>query len=227
MAAGWLGIAIVLLLATAGSGSTLLAIGVAAGSAAAGWFAATAFRADAPSHQPVHADTTEHEQIVSLRKAVETMQVGVTITDLDGKIRYSNPAEAKMHGYTVEELIGQDGTIFAPAAQTKPKPLSRKELDEFDSWQRETLNRRKNGILFPVKLLSDAVRTADGKVVGVVTTCEDITEQRRAEEQLRESEEQYERAVRGSKDVLWDWNLVTNELYCSSLSRNCSSAKKP
>ena len=72
-------------------------MGVAAGSVAAGWFAATAFTADSTSHQPVHEDATEHEQLLSLRKAVETMQLGVTITDLDGKIRYSNPAEAKQH----------------------------------------------------------------------------------------------------------------------------------
>lgn len=219
IAAAGFGLAIVLLLATAGSGSTLLAMGVAAGSAVAGWFAATAFRADAASHQPIrpsiHGETAEHEQILSLRKAVETMQLGVTITDLDGQIRYSNPAEAKMHGYTLDELIGEDGTIFAPTAQAEPKPLSQKEVSEFDSWQRETINRRKNGTLFPVKLLSDAVRTASGEVVGVVTTCEDITERLRAEEQLRESEEQYERAVRGSKDVLWDWDLVTNTLYLS------------
>ena len=215
MAAGGFGLAIVLLVATTGSGSTLLAIGVAAGSAVAGWFAATAFKADAASPPPVHGETAEDEQILSFRKAAETMQLGVTITDLDGKIRYSNPAEAKMHGYTVDELIGQDGTIFAPAAKTKPKHLSQTTADEFDSWQRETLNRRKDGTLFPVKLLSDAVRTADGEVVGMVTTCEDITERRHAEEQLRESEGQYERAVRGSKDVLWDWDLVTNTLFLS------------
>ncbi len=215
IAAAGFGLALVLLLATAGSGSTLLAMGAAAGSVAAGWFAATAFKTDAPSTPRVHVEPAEPEQILSFRKAAETMQLGVTITDLEGKIRYSNPAEAKMHGYTVDELLGHDGTIFAPTAQPKPKLLSRKELDEFDSWQRETLNRRKDGTLFPVKLLSDAVRTADGTVVGVVTTCEDITERRRAEEQLRQSEEQYERAVRGSKDVLWDWDLVTNTLYLS------------
>ena len=80
IAAAGFGLAIVLLLATAGSGSTLLAMGVAAGSAVAGWFAATAFRADAASHQPIrpsiHGETAEHEQILSLRKAVETAAGG-------------------------------------------------------------------------------------------------------------------------------------------------------
>ena len=43
-----------------------------------------------------------------LGEAVETMPLGLTITDLEGKILYTNPAEAHMHGYTVDELLGQD-----------------------------------------------------------------------------------------------------------------------
>ena len=43
-----------------------------------------------------------------LETALETMQIGVSITDLDGRIVYTNPAEASMHGFTVDELINQD-----------------------------------------------------------------------------------------------------------------------
>ncbi|MBI4520660.1 MAG: PAS domain S-box protein, partial [Gemmatimonadetes bacterium] len=54
-----------------------------------------------------------------LEKAVETMQIGVTITDLDGRIVYINPAEAEMHGYAREELIGKDVRIFAVPGTAK------------------------------------------------------------------------------------------------------------
>ena len=46
-------------------------------------------------------------RLLQLEKAVETMQVGVTITDLEGRIVYVNPAEAAMHGYEAEELLGK------------------------------------------------------------------------------------------------------------------------
>ncbi|HEX8904465.1 MAG TPA: diguanylate cyclase, partial [Longimicrobiaceae bacterium] len=120
-----------------------------------------------------------------LEKAVETMQIGVTITDADGRILYSNPAEARMHGYTVEELRGRHARIFAPPEHHRP--LTRDELDGVTSWVRETVNVRKDGSRFPVHLRSDVVKDSRGQVVGLVTCCEDISARREMERQLLRS----------------------------------------
>lgn len=116
-----------------------------------------------------------------LRKAVETMQLGVTITDLQGRILYSNPADAELHGYTPEELVGQDARIFAPPAAARPLPT---RMHEVGRWSRETTNVRKDGSEFPVLLRSDVVRDAAGRPVGLVTCCEDLTHRKRLEHEL-------------------------------------------
>ena len=117
-----------------------------------------------------------------LRKAVETMQLGVTITDTRGRILYSNPADARMHGYQPEELVGRDGNVFAPPGNGRP--LDVRGLNELASWTRETVNIRKNGTVFPVLLRSDVVRDAAGRPVALVTCCEDLTHRKRLEREL-------------------------------------------
>ncbi len=165
-----------------------------------------------PPPTPSHSGGAEPTRI-GLEKAVETMQLGVTITDTNGRILYSNPADARMHGHTVEELIGQEVRIFAPGGVSKP--LSREDLARMKSWRRETSNARKDGSTFPCHLMSDVVRDRAGDIIGVVTACEDITQRKVAEAALRESEERYALAASGARDGIWDWDLRSGVVYFS------------
>ena len=54
-----------------------------------------------------------------------------------------------------------------------------------------------------------------GKVIGILASAEDITEQKRAEEALRESEERWHLVLKGNNDGIWDWNLKTNQAFRS------------
>ncbi len=123
------------------------------------------------------------EELRQLEKAVETMPLGVTIADLEGKIIYTNPAEAKMHGYRVKELIGNRANIFGPSKLRKQ--LTSKEIKEMKTWVRERENICKDGSIFPTQLISDLVKSAEGDPLAIITTCENITERKRAEEELR------------------------------------------
>jgi diguanylate cyclase (GGDEF)-like protein/PAS domain S-box-containing protein len=121
----------------------------------------------------------DEEALLSLRKAVENMQIGVTITNSKGIIIYTNPADAQIHGYSVKELIGKEAKIFSPPEIRNPmtQPLRKR-------FRRESINVRKDGSIFPVYLMSDLVMNSEGNVFATVTTCEDISERKRNEETI-------------------------------------------
>ena len=135
----------------------------------------------------ISRDITEHkraeEALRWLEQTVETTQLGVTIADINGRIVYTNPADARMHGYRREDLIGEDVRIFAPRELWKQIPLN--EVKNIDSWTRESVNIRKDGTIFPVQLTSGAVTNAAGETIGIATVCEDISERKRIEEELK------------------------------------------
>lgn len=118
--------------------------------------------------------------LMALEKAVETMQIGVTITDQEGKILFVNPAEAAMHGYDIGEIKGKEARILGPPEIWRPmsQPLLK-------SFRRETMNVRKDGSTFPVQLMSDVVMSPGGDVLAVITTSEDITERRKHEDTIK------------------------------------------
>jgi PAS domain S-box-containing protein len=136
----------------------------------------------------VKEDITARKQaearLLQLQKAVETTDVGVTITDADGYIVYINPADAAMHGYTVDELIGQRSNIFAPEASRASATFAAQGPEQFSNWTRERENVRKDGSIFPVKLTSNPIDDPDGNLIGNVIVCEDITARRQAAEAL-------------------------------------------
>jgi diguanylate cyclase (GGDEF)-like protein/PAS domain S-box-containing protein len=134
------------------------------------------------SVQDITEKRRDEKALLSLQKAVENLPIGVAITDTNGRIVYANPAEERMHGYGRGELLGREGRILVPP--TFSHPLRTDEIARLRAWKRERPNLRKDGSVFPAQLTSDAVRDADGTLIGIVTTCEDISDRKHAEERL-------------------------------------------
>jgi len=155
--------------------------------------------------RPLHTHITERkrseERLLVLEQAVESMNIGVTVTDLKGRIIYCNPAEAEMHGYSVEELRGKESRVLAP--QKRWQPYSPEELEKMKGWQRERNNLRKDGRSFPVQLNSNLVLNSEGKPIGIITNCEDITIRKEAEHAMQESEARYRSLVESTEDSIY------------------------
>lgn len=115
-------------------------------------------------------------KLSALEQVVDNLPLGVTLTNLKGQIIYTNPAEAQMHGYTVEELLGRDISVFVPGGSWSP--MSPDQVRTFKRLTRDGLNVRRDGSIFHVRLTSDVIRDSQGEALGIVTTSEEITREK-------------------------------------------------
>lgn len=175
----------------------------------------------------VFRDITEsssnRKELAILKKAMETMHLGVTITDLSGLIIYSNPADVAMHGYEPGEVLGKPANLFGRG--NNPFPITLSKLKEMTCWERESVNVRKDGSVFPVHLISDVVHDQEGNPMAIVTTCMDITEQKNAAKALHDKEEYLRGILESQLDLVTRTNLkgrftYVNDAYCQTFGVN-------
>lgn len=151
-----------------------------------------------------------------LETALETMTMGVTITDREGRIVYVNPADAKMHGYSVSELIGREAKVYsaATAPVTQAAPVEVGPPDPRHPWSRERIDATKDGRTFPVRLISERVRDGDQEPVATVTICEDLEERESIKEALARRERILEVLALAAEKLLSDapWEQSVEEI---------------
>jgi len=137
------------------------------------------------------------------RSLYENSTLGLYRTTPDGKILLANPSLVKMLGYSSFSEIAQrnlEEEGFEPGyerAEFQHRLATEGEVRGLEaSWA------RRDGTAIFVREGAKAIRDAEGKIAYYEGTVEDITERKRAEEALRQSEDKFSKAFRGSPLVV-------------------------
>ena len=156
--------------------------------------------------QAVGRDVTERrntqEKLLRISKAIESSNEAIGMTDAAGVHFYHNRAFTKLFGYkTPEDLQSAGGgpaayvdrdvadDVFATIMAGKP-------------WAGEVEMISKAGIRIPVSLHANAVKNDNGQIIGLIGIHTDITQRKRAEIVLKESERRYRSIFEDSKDAI-------------------------
>jgi PAS domain S-box-containing protein len=138
-------------------------------------------------------------ELTVLDYAMSSISDAITITDEHNTIIFVNDTFLRMYGYTREELIGSPIHILR-FEETMP-PVEEVSMQTLkDGWQGELINRRKDGSTFPIWLSTSAVRDENGMLLGLIGITTDITQRKRAEEALQESEERYRTLITNQEE---------------------------
>lgn len=134
------------------------------------------------------------------RDIFEHAEWGVVVGSVDGMtLELMNPAFARMHGYTVEELTGSPiAEVFAPQSREDFPEQIRKAHEKghhsFESW-----HVRKDGTIFPVFIDVTTVRGEDGQILHRIVNVQDITERKQQQVQEKMRLRIFERLAKGGE----------------------------
>jgi len=149
------------------------------------------------------------ERLIQLSRAVQQSPSSVMITDRSGVIRYVNPKFTEVTGYSFDEAIGQTPRLLKSGRhpQAMYAELWRTILDGGE-WRGELQNRKKNGEIFWEYVSLSPIRNAEGEVTHFLAVKEDVTERKKAEEALRQSEQRLALHVQQAPLGVIEWNLA-------------------
>jgi diguanylate cyclase (GGDEF)-like protein/PAS domain S-box-containing protein len=121
-----------------------------------------------------------------LSRIAEQVGEGVVVTDNDGWFQYVNPTFATQHASTAEELTGAHLRDFYRPEDlaTDVQPIIAAAL-EHGIGRGEVTRQRRDGTHFPARITLSLLRDETGVLIGRVLCVQDITAQRRMEEELR------------------------------------------
>jgi PAS domain S-box-containing protein len=142
------------------------------------------------------------------RSILENAPFGYYRVGKDGLWQYVNPVWERMHGFSLEEVIGKPFEI----TQTKEAVEQSRELVELalarEAKAGEFSRLRKDGDIEYYSFNIQPVKHGN-EIVAIESFISDITERKRAEEALRQSEERFRNVLDNSLDMVYRLNLQT------------------
>ena len=137
------------------------------------------------------AEEALRDQSRLLESIANNATTSLFIMDDQQQCRYMNPAAESLTGYTLEETKGRPlhDVVHHTRRDGSPYPLSECPIDQAfpknDQEQGEEVFVHKTGRFYDVAFTASPLRDEEGKPVGTVIEVQDITERKRAEEQLQ------------------------------------------
>ncbi|ROQ93613.1 PAS domain S-box protein [Desulfosoma caldarium] len=138
-----------------------------------------------------------------LQKAIVACSPLATYSlDKKGNVLSWNPAAEAMFGWQAREVIGKPLPIVPAEKQSEFQSLMRRILEGESISGMELVRQRKDGSFLECSLSGAPIRDSQGGIVGIMATMEDITERKRTERALMESESRFRSLFKNNHAVM-------------------------
>jgi PAS domain S-box-containing protein len=156
-----------------------------------------------------------------LATAIDQAAEAIVVTDVDGAIRYANPATLKSTGYELGEVLGRNPSMFQSGLHEERfyEDMWRRLLGG-QAWHGVLMNRRKTGEFYEEEATIAPVHDASGKRVAYVAVKHDLSRERSLEAAVTRDQLDRESVVSIMREVRPGDSLeVTAASLCGAVRR--------
>lgn len=149
-------------------------------------------------------ETLRAEAVSLLAALVKSSDDAIIGMSLQGTVRSWNAGAERVYGYAPQEIIGLPITDLCPQDRLDEVPAMLNRIAKGEHVRNvETMQRRKRGRRFHVSLTVSPVKDADGTVVAASAIARDITQRKRIEAALRDSEARFHMMADTAPVMVW------------------------
>lgn len=141
---------------------------------------------------------------------VESVSDAIISTDIDGVIRSWNKAAETIYGWAPEEARGKQIAGLLSRFDTNDQMVVSQEHTTQEHWRGELPHQRKDGTPITIRTSVSVLRDGQGKSSGLVMINRNITEAKRAEQAVKDSERRYRLLFEKNPHPMW---VVANDTH--------------
>jgi PAS domain S-box-containing protein len=144
----------------------------------------------------------------------------IVIYDTVGRVVYVNPEFTEMFGWTPDEVMGRRLDFVPDDKKPELQELLRRGLVNGKILPFETRRLTKSGQQLDVFISGAMFRDGEGNNVGSFVILRDISQRKRAEEALRESERRYRQLVESANSIILEWDTAGHITFLNRFGQN-------
>ena len=144
------------------------------------------------------------DQLRFQARLLDAVGQAIIAVDLQGDVVYWNRRAEELYGWSAQEAMGRPVTELVVSEDLQERAAEiRAELRAGKSWSGEFAVRRKDGSSFLALVTDTPVRDERGDLVGIIGVSTDLTERKKAEEELQALQREYEELIDSVEAIIW------------------------